>query len=344
MLSRRHCVSHSLPLDLRDMRTSLLGVLFVLMSISTASATKPAAPEYDRTRDVIYGRSWGTSLTMDVLTPKEKPNGLGLVLAVSGGWFSSPDLITPPYIELFCGEFLRRGYTIFAVCHGSNPKFTIPEAVADMNRSVRFIRAHAVDYKIDPDNIGIFGASAGGHLSLMLGCANAPEKTDGNDPIEKVSSRVQCVACFYPPTDFLNYGGDGIIDLEKGVLAPFRAAFDFHELDEKSKRMLPVTNARRIVDIYRAISPLHHVDKTDPPVLIIHGDKDFLVPIQQATTIVEKLTAAGVEAKLVTRAGQAHGWADLQPDLVEMADFFDAHLKGGAKPKDAAPAAPAVKP
>lgn len=316
------------------MRNPLLCCLVLLGTISPAlaqPATQPTtntAAAYDRTRDVIYGRSWGTSLTMDVFTPKAKPNGLGLILVVSGGWYSSPDVITPPYIELFCGEFLKRGYTIFAVCHGSNPKFTIPEAVADLNRSVRFIRAHAADYKIDPDNLGIFGGSAGGHLSLMMGCANQPEKKESADPIDKVSSKVQCVACFFPPTDFLNYGGDGIIDLEKGVLAPFRAAFDFHELDEKTKRMVPVTNARRIVDIYREISPLHHVDKNDAPALIIHGDKDVLVPLQQATSIIEMFKSVGVEAKLITRPGQGHGWIDMQPDLVQMADFFDANLKG----------------
>lgn len=297
---------------------------------STTQATQPAATApaaaFERTRDIIYGRSYGTSLTMDMIKTRGKTNGLGLILVVSGGWFSSPEVIQPAYIEAFCGEFLRRGYTIFAVCHGSNPKFTIPEAVADMNRSVRFIRANAETYGVNPDKLGIFGGSAGGHLSLMIGCANEPEKKKSADPVDKVSSRVQCVACFFPPTDFINYGDGGMINLETGMLAPFKAAFDFHRYDEKSRRLLPVTDARQIVDIYREISPAHHVDKNDPPVLIIHGDKDLLVPIQQATTMIDKLESAGVEARLITRQGEAHGWKNLQPDLVAMADFFDEHL------------------
>lgn len=298
---------------------------------ATTQAASAPAVEYERTRDIIYGRSYGTSLTMDKIKPKGESNGRGLILVVSGGWFSSPEVIQPAYLETFGAEFLRRGYTIFAVCHGSNPKFTIPEAIADLNRSVRFIRSRAAEYEIDPDNLGIFGGSAGGHLSLMIGCANQPANEKSADPVDKVSSKVQCVACFFPPTDFLNYGENGgIINLETGILTPFRAAFDFRRYDEKSRRMLPVTDGREIIETYRAISPAHHVDKNDPPVLIFHGDKDLLVPIQQATTIIEKLKQAGVEATLVTREGEAHGWKDLLPDLTAIADFFDKHLIGGA--------------
>src|SRR5262245_47983674 len=161
--------------------------------------------EGDRKRDVIYGRKFGMALTMDVFTPKEKANGVGLIPVISGGWFSSTDAINPVVYK----TFLDRGYTIFAVCHGSQPKFTIPEIVEDMNRAVRFIRHNAQDYKIDPDQLGVFGASAGGHLSLMLGMAGATGDPEAKDPIDRLSSRVQAVAAFFPPTDLLNYGVKG---------------------------------------------------------------------------------------------------------------------------------------
>src|SRR5439155_3550362 len=101
-------------------------------------------------------------------------------------------------------EFLKRGYTVFAVVHGSQPKFTVPEILLDMHRAVRYIRSHAQDFKIEPERIGITGGSAGGHLSLMQGTAGDLGDPKARDPVERVSSRVQAVACFFPATDFLN--------------------------------------------------------------------------------------------------------------------------------------------
>ena len=158
---------------------------------------------------MIYGRKFGTALTMDVFTPKQDANGLGVILVVSGGWFSSHEAIRPAFVT----PLLERGYTVFAVVHGSQPKFTIPEILQDMNRAVRFIRYHAKDYGIDPDRIGIYGGSAGGHLSLMQGTAGDEGDPKAKDPVDRVSSRVQAVACFFPPTDFLNYGKPGEVAL-----------------------------------------------------------------------------------------------------------------------------------
>src|SRR5439155_26981597 len=115
-----------------------------------------APPSFTRTRDVIYGRKAGLALTLDVFTPRQHANGLGVIWVVSGGWFSRPEMIQPGFIAVL----LKRGYTVFAVVHGSQPKFTIPEILEDMNRAVRFIRLHAHDYHVDPDRLGIMGASA----------------------------------------------------------------------------------------------------------------------------------------------------------------------------------------
>ena len=99
---------------------------------------------------------------------------------------------------MFARPLLDRGYTIFAVVHGSQPRYTVPEIIPDINRAVRFIRYHAKDYGIDPQRIGICGASAGGHLSLMIGTAGSKGKQDTSDPVDRESSRVQAVACFFP--------------------------------------------------------------------------------------------------------------------------------------------------
>lgn len=235
-----------------------------------------------------------------------------------------------------------RGYTVFAVVHGSQPRYTIPEITQDMNRAVRFIRYHAKEYQIDPDRIGVTGGSAGGHLSLMQGTAGDLGKKDAQDPVDKTSSRVQAVGCYFPPTDFLNYGKPGENAVGRGILKDFKPPFDFQQQDPATKVFRPIGDDARVMEIAHEISPVYHATADDPPTLIIHGDADKLVPIQQAELILEKLKSAGVETKLVVKKGAQHGWPDLVKDNAIIADWFDAHLKAQANAnKKAAAAGPA---
>ena len=184
----------------------LVGGVKLARADDPPAATPPTVMVgYDRQTDVIYGRKSGLALTMDVFTPKSGRNGASVVLVVSGGYFSTRDAIAPALFR----ALLNRGYVVLAVVHGSQPQFTVPEIIGDVNRAIRFIRHHAADYAIDPDRIGATGASAGGHLSLMLGAASKGPKPESNDPVERQSSRVNAVACFFPPTDFLNFGAPG---------------------------------------------------------------------------------------------------------------------------------------
>lgn len=278
-------------------------------------------PAFDRTEDVIYGRKYGMALTMDVYVPKEKKNGSGIIFAVSGGWFSAKQTVPPRFYD----EFLRRGYVVFAVYHGSQPRFTIPEIVQDMHRATRFVRHSAKKYGVDPDRIGISGASAGGHLSLMQGCSPKEGNPKAGDPVERESSRVAAVACFFPPTDFLNYGKEGE-DAVGGTLRGFKAPFDFQDLDSKSNSFVPITDAAKRRAILKQISPTYHVTEKAPPTLIIHGDADTLVPIQQAELIINKLKAAKVPCELVVKEKAEHGWPDILKDMPRLADWFDKYL------------------
>jgi acetyl esterase/lipase len=298
----------------------VLGGLVVLAAAGTVRAEP--LPDYVRQEDVIYGRKAGLALTMDVFTPKKNANGLGVVFVVSGGWFSRPANIRPPFYH----EFLRRGYTVFAVVHGSQPKFTIPEIIDDLHRAVRFIRYHAKDYHIDAEHLGIIGASAGGHLALMLGTAGRPGDPKAKDPVERESSRVQAVAAFFPPTDFLNYGGPGKELNLRTMRAPFTAAFDFKELDRLKAVYVPVTDEKKVREICKAISPIAHVTPDDAPVLLLHGDEDPLVPLQQSETMLARLREARVPARLIVKKGAGHGWFTIFDDLKTCADWFDEHL------------------
>jgi acetyl esterase/lipase len=298
-------------------------VVACLIAIALSSRSALAADEqFTRTEDVIYGRKFGTALTLDVFTPKVNANGAAVILAVSGGWFSAHEAINAGFIN----EYLKRGYTVFAVVHGSQPKFAIPEVLDDMHRAVRYIRSRADGFKIDPERIGMTGGSAGGHLSLMQGTAGTPGNPDAKDPVDRFSSRVQAVACFFPPTDFLNYGMPGEIALGTGILKDFRAPFDFREYDNTIRAFIPIADEQRRLEIGKQISPVYHVSSDDAPTLIIHGDADKLVPIQQAELIIDKLKEVNVPCELVVKPGAAHGWANMGNDIPTLADWFDKHL------------------
>jgi acetyl esterase/lipase len=216
---------------------------------------------------------------------------------------------------------------VFAVVHGSQPKYVIPEILQDMHRAVRYIRHNAKEFGIDPNRIGITGASAGGHLSLMQGTAGDLGDPKAKDPVDRESSRVHAVACFFPPTDFLNYGEKGKDAIGRGTLVNFKAAFDVRVMDSKTKALERVTDEDKILELGRQISPITHVTSDDPPTLIIHGDKDTLVPIQQAQSIIDKFKEVGVPAELVVKNGAGHGWPNIQKDMATIADWFDKYLK-----------------
>ncbi len=291
--------------------TKSLCACLVLVAFGLADLPSRAAG-FTRTEDVIYGRKFGVALTLDVFQPAQT-NGYGLVFMVSGGWFSSHEAINAGFLK----PFLDRGYTVFAVVHGSQPKFTVPEIVEDVNRAIRFIRHHASRYGVKPDRLGILGASAGGHLSLTMGTRGGPGKPDARDPIDRESSAVAAVACFFPPTDFLNYGKPGEDAVGVGVLKDFKPAFGPRS-DTPEGRL----------ELGREISPLYYVTSNLPPTLIIHGDADKLVPMQQADLFVTKAKEAGATAELVVKPGAAHGWPDLINDLALLADWFDRYLRG----------------
>ena len=322
-------------------RLPIASILVLTVLASPIFAADP--PNYfDRKQDVIYGRLPGVALTMDVFTPTDKaaakPNGRGVIWVVSGGWASAHESIDGIINSPFAGSFFRpltdRGYTIFAVVHGSQPKYTITEILPQLNRAVRYIRFHAKDYKIDPDKLGIIGASAGGHLSLMQGISPEPTNANAPDPVDKVSSRVQAVAAFVPPTDFLNYGGPGVVALGRGPLDWLKAPFDFHDVKKVPSSILKeqivyekVTDEKRLEEIGRQISPIYHIDKDDAPVFVLHGEVDHLVPVQQARSLKEKLDEAKVVNELFVRPGADHAWAEMGEDMKKVADWFDKQLK-----------------
>ena len=226
--------------------------------------------------------------------------------------------------------YLESGYTLFGVMVSSQPQFTIPDEIIDLKRAVRFIRFNAKEYGIDADKIGITGSSSGGHLSLMIATADETVNTKSADPVDKVSSRVQAAAVFYPPTDFINYGGvnkSGTINQSFLVLSGLAAAFDFKVWSDTAKTFISVTDMQKRLAIAKEISPINSVSSDDPPVIIIHGDKDFSVPKQQSESIIAKFKEANVTCNLIIKEGGGHGWRNREIEEKNFVNWFDKYLK-----------------
>lgn len=278
--------------------------------------------------EFIYGRKDGIALTLICVKPKVKPNGKAIISVVSGSWFSSYNGIEMSTTSV--EQYLSKGYTVFAVVHGSQPRYAIPDAVNDLKRAVRYIRYNAGKFGIDPERIGITGASAGGHLSLTVATADDKINLSAPDPVDRVSSRVQAIAILFPPTDLLNWGGPGFNMVSaKELLKPARAwgAVDFKVWNDKFSLFEEVTDTAVRNRIGKEVSPLYFVSPDDPPVFIIHGDADPTVPLQQSQAIIAKFNEAGVPNRFVIKKGGKHNGNDMNPEWQEFADWFDKYLK-----------------
>lgn len=218
-------------------------------------------------RDVVYGHRDGMALTYDVFKPL-KPNGALVVNMVSAGWRSTWG---PPEERQARYQWLiDKGFIVVALHHASAPRFPLTDAVSDIRLGMRHIKLHAAEYGADHARIGVWGASAGGHLALVAGVMADDGDPVTENPLERSGNRVRAVVSYYPLTDL-----DVLLRSR-----PKQGAIDFDD------------------SLRAANSPIHFVDPRDPPVLIISGGADKGVPIAQSETMKAALDKAGVENAL----------------------------------------------
>jgi len=266
-------------------RTHSLLLVLILATCSAINAQlKPA--DVDVIPDVVYGHKDGMALTFDIFKPKRQ-NGAAVIFMVSGGWVSAwlpPATAMPRYEEL-----LNKGFTVITLRHGSSPKYLIPDIVADVRRGVRFIRYNAKQWGIDPNRLGVYGGSAGGHLSLMIGTASDNGDPNAREDFLKESDRVAAVVAYFPPVD-LRQITRGLNPPPSGTVLDRFPALNF----EKEKAA--------------DYSPLLFVTPDDPPTLLIHGDKDELVNIRNSQIIFEAFRKNNVKTDFITIPGAGHGF------------------------------------
>ncbi|NOY42806.1 MAG: alpha/beta hydrolase [Planctomycetes bacterium] len=283
--------------------TSYLTPVCLLVCFSFASAAY-GDTSYEQHKNLVYAETDGVGLVLDVFVPKEKKNGLAIVDVASGAWHSDRSKIGDHKRAKMFETMCQRGFVVFAVRPGSITKFSGKEMLTNVHSGIQWVKAHAEEYGIAADKLGLIGASAGGHLA-SLAAVTADDST-----------RVAAVAVFFPPTDFLEYGdstnGQGA-NPTVNKLFPLMA-FGVGNTEGKTPEEL--------VSALKAVSPLYHVSESAPPFLLIHGDADMSVPLNQSQKLQKALQEKGVPAQLIIKKGGGHPWPTIHEEVAIMADWF----------------------
>ena len=290
---------------------SLLASAIMLLATHHLLAAELAVPD-----DVVFERGLEFSnvdhqhLQLNLARPRNGSGPFPAVVCIHGGGFRAG---TREGYDQLCLELARQGYVAVTVTYRLSPAYQFPAAVHDCKAAVRWLRAHAAQYHVDPERIGAMGGSAGGHLALFLGVTSGIKEFEGEGHPDQ-SSNVQCVVSVYGPSDFTQSYGKSVDAHE--VLPLFFGG----NLEQKRRE--------HIVG-----SPLNWVTPRAAPTLCIHGTDDKYVAHEQAVWMVDRLKACAVEAELFTLPGAGHGFKG--PDIAKadqaMFGFFARKLKPGPR-------------
>ena len=207
--------------------------------------------------------------------------------------------------------FLEDGYAAASINYRLSHHAMFPAQIEDCKAAIRYLRANAKKYNIDPDRIGVWGSSAGGHLVALLGTTGDVKDFDTGSNLN-ISSKVQAVCDFFGPTDFTR-------------MSDFESRMD-HDAADSPESLLVGGPVQENKEACKRANPITYVSRNDPPILIVHGDKDPLVPHNQSELLYEALKRADVDVKFHTVKGGGHGFRDVQVNRM-VKEFFNRHLK-----------------
>ena len=264
-------------------------------------------------RDVVYKTVNGSDLRLDIYSPKSITHPLPVVLWIFGNRWIQGSKNHPPPLNL-----ISHGYIIVTIDYRLSGEAPFPAAIQDCKAAVRWIRANAATYHFDPDHIGAWGHSAGGHLAALLGTSGGVAELEGARDNSTLSSRVQAVCDMSGPSDILQ-----LYEAVSNSNDPMarRSKLSIERFLGGSVEQNKATAI--------AASPITYVSKDDPPFLIIHGENDMTIPVSQSKVLASKLKAAGVHVTLVVAEARGHGVGG--PRFAsEITAFFDEYLKPGS--------------
>jgi len=261
-------------------------------------------------RDLVYKRVNGEVLALDFYSPEKFPGPLPVIIWIHGGGWSRGRKERCPAVAL-----VDDGYAVASIDYRLSRTAPFPAQIEDCKAAVRWIRANASKYNLDPDHIGVWGHSAGGHLAALLGTSGGVRELEGDGDNMSYSSRVQAVCDVAGPSDLVRLYQDASRSSgdKSGKAMSAVAALVGGSVEQNQ------TNAI-------AASPIRYISKDDPPFLIIHGENDPTVPVTQAESFAAALKAAGVETTLEIEPARGHGAVGPKFRLT-IKTFFDKYLK-----------------
>jgi acetyl esterase/lipase len=288
--------------------------LACVVSIATSAVARAADPPADVefTPDVVYGKGGGEELKLNISRPKAGAKNLPCVVFIHGGGWAAGDRTAH---DDATWNMARAGYVSATVGYRLAPKHRFPAQVHDVKAAIRYLRAHADKYGLDPRRIGVCGFSAGAHLSMMLGVTDKDDGLEGEGGWPEQSSAVQAVVAFFGPT---NLAATDLPEATKPILAGFLGG----TVEEKRAE-------------YKRASPVTYVDAGDAPTLIFQGTKDPLVPHTQAYVMVDAMTKAGVPGRADLLVGAGHGWGGNSFEFRHTITSMTAFLTETLQPKTA---------
>jgi len=286
-----------------------LGAANLMVQAGQPEARQPDLSRMTVLRDIEYVPGGHERQKLDLYLPREAPAGTQrpLIVWVHGGaWLGGSKDGCP------ARRFVGRGYAVASVNYRLSQHAVFPAQIQDCKAAIRWLRAHAGAYGYDPNHIGVWGSSAGGHLVALLGTTGDVKESDVG-PNAGVSSRVQAVCDFFGPTDFAK-------------MSSFPSTMQHDAADSPESKLVGGPIQENHDKVQRA-NPITYVTRDDPPFLIVHGDKDPLVPHNQSEILRAALQKAGVDTRFYTVQGGGHGgFKDPQVDIL-VAGFFDKHLR-----------------
>ena len=274
-----------------------------LLTVLLSGHSQPSLPPGTNVlKDLEYGHASGRAMHLDLYLPEKTDKPLPLIIWIHGGaWMAGSKDAPSPALR-----FVKAGYAVAQVGYRLSQEAKFPAQIHDCKAAVRWLRANADKYNLDPNKFVAWGASAGGHLVALLGVTGGTAELEGTVNDLKQSSRVQAVIDWFGPTDFLHIG-EPESDLKHN--AP----------DSPESKLIggPVLENK---DKAAKASPITYVSKDAPPFLIMHGDKDRTVPFDQSERLYHALKKAGVDATFVPMKGAGHGFGG--PDAMSHLQAF----------------------
>lgn len=298
-------------------RLATLALAFGGLLTLAPAQPAPRIPEGTKAfRDVSYVTNGHVRQKLDLYIPENAEAPTPIVVWIHGGGWAAGDKNGCPPLN---SGYLKRGYAAVSLDYRLSGDAIFPAQIEDCKAAIRWLRAHAKEYNLDPNRIGVWGASAGGHLAALLGATGNTREFDVGENLDQ-SSAVQAVSDFYGPTDLVQMDAHAV---------PGATLIHDSPRSPESRLVGGPLQEKPFRDLAAKVNPIPYLTKNSPPHLIVHGDKDMSVPHHQSILLHAALEKLGVPVRFHTIKGAGHGSGFAGPEIREMvAAFFDYHLLG----------------